>query len=361
MTKTNRETTLQLILTNTEIAVKSQILDRYQWAAEDAADSRQWFECISMFINVLTVLNLQTSTMCLEVETCMNPYSGERNQPDKILKLGRWKAAAAILATATLTKSIHMIGILAFKPQDAYYMTTTLETMWKYMIVECAARALVDETTTHSQDLEVRIQQNNRKFRMTIYEYFFGPPCSPNTFDRDRMERPDVYLSTVSDVLTIGSSSISKLLSDSRGTAILMFSIRRQRRTISEKLLYRHKLKIPGNSCTWSNDVEPTGQERDGNFIERTEKLFKKIYLHIAPEVVTDARFNALNQSELGNSASSSAVIQKMRARTQQDAVKAMLRLPVILNEMELPSMRKAVGLHLQRARLSEHPLGRNE
>ena len=66
-----------------------------------------------------------------------------------------------------------------------------------------------------------------------------------------------------------------------------------------------------------------------------------------------------LYQSELGDTASPSDVVKRMRARTFQEAVAAMVRLPYILNDMAPDPTRVLVRKHLDRLMRAKDPLAR--
>jgi hypothetical protein len=354
----NRSTALEIIVTNTEITVKKRIFERYAWGQVEPSRPDPWFECISLFINFLTIMNIQTSAMCLQAATCLNPLNGERKQKENNLKLGRWETASALLATAVLNKSIHMINLLAFKNQKSFNVTMSVDMMWKYLIVECAAKNIVDTTTFH-HDLSSRVQQADRRFRTTVYEYIFGPAYEPNTFSRERMELPGVYLTELSGVIRNACISITNLLTDARGTSVLMFSIKRTDRTITSRSeLFGKKLQIPSTQMTWSQDITDDGEIGLGDtWIERTRSFFKRLHRRIAPEEVIYARMTALKQSQLTIQASPSAVLKKMRSTSKQGAVADMFRLPLILIEMEHRDMRARVRDRLIKAMLSKNPL----
>ncbi|KAJ1464083.1 hypothetical protein T484DRAFT_3648110, partial [Baffinella frigidus] len=183
-TADNRELMLALIVTNTELQVKKFILDRYGWDR----DKNEWHEPISAFINFLTVMNLQTSTMCVHDATTLKTMSGERNKGDSALKRCRWQAAAALLSTATLNRCFLMIDTLAFQWRPAnqlnqYKLHTELEILWKFVVVECAAFKLVDPTTTPPEVLRVFRQRRGRKFNISVFEYIFEHRENLNAFD----------------------------------------------------------------------------------------------------------------------------------------------------------------------------------
>ena len=370
-TNDNRELMIALIVTNTELQVKRFILDRYGWDS----GKEDWHEPISAFINFLTVMNLQTSTMCVHDATTLKTMSGEHKKGDSALKRCRWQAAAAVLSTATLNRCFLMIDTLAFQWREEnqpnpYTLHTELEILWKFVVVECAAFKLVDPTTTPPEVLRVFRQRRGRKFNISVFEYIFEHRENLNAFDDTTAAFPGAYLSKVSSIIKHGFEGTTKFMTDSRGTSIMMLLIRNMRPTEARADLLDKVLSIPAQQEEWSVDMSQQPhtaalnfstdvQVLDAAYTARTGVLHQKMRLHTLPEYMATEMTETLYQSELGDTASPSDVVKRMRARTFQEAVAAMVRLPYILNDMAPDPTRVLVRKHLDRLMRAKDPLAR--
>jgi hypothetical protein len=366
-TRNNREHVLALILTHTEIEVKKKIYFKYKWPDDNDVDGTHGehsFEYMSMFINVLTVMNMQTSTMCIQDASAIRTMKNERVKTASYLKRHLWQAGAALLATAILHKSIEIITTLAlYSPPGArttnqqrltmakqkFKMTVPLESLWKFVIVECAAKVLDSDATPYSDRVN-NLTHSNRAFRVTPYEYMFGEPWSITTFTI--VGGAEEYLRSCSNVIAYSMQKISDLMRDERGTSILMLSISRISPGTPRSELIEFTSQIPSRM-----NMVVSNRAWKVQFQERVKNLHAKMRRCVPSHHLLEAMSTKLIQSPLRDQAPPGLVVQTMLASSYARAVKSMLRLPLILNDMVEDGTRTLVRNYLRRLLCTKNPL----
>jgi hypothetical protein len=355
-TRRQRDRVLALILTYTEIEVKRKLYELYGWDIDDGtvevvgSDTDNAFEYMSVYINFLTVMNIQTTTMCVQDAASVTGFLWDIKAQANHLKRHLWQTGAALLTTAILHRSIFIITNVAFfraRLQDKKFgvdlelfeTKLALEPFWKYVFVECAIMTYDGNPTPYRKRADAP-RHTNRRFNMTPYEYIFGTPWPGDTFQRIGAA---AYLSKISQVINESLGRITNLMKDPRGTSFMMFSIKKVSPNIEYAMLTKFLRQIPRQMAHSDAGFFPLRTMVATNF------LHKNMRIMMTPETEIDKMMLYLVTSSLGDQASPSEVLKSMRAPTNKIGVQRMLRLPHILNDMAPDVPRLTVRLLLER------------
>ncbi|KAJ1466870.1 hypothetical protein T484DRAFT_1756306 [Baffinella frigidus] len=338
--------------------VYCMLKQRYSLPNIDVDDGDETTYVLTYFINHIVTLNLQCAAAYLEAAVILDPPA--KKVAKKPSTVHRYKSYAAFSATAIIHACIQMSSCIAGAITDSpeqipdpripvavhqplpICVRLDVDSFWKYVVVEVAAIGFHPDDPAKPED------------KMTVYDFFFGTDMHDLFRFNGAWEQ---YHQTFNASFTTCITSITRNVTSNRGIAMHIFALgstsgeRDQKRFDEECGMVAHFLtdlsRMQGLPPEYrqvagvvpldvTEAIKPSytgGDPRQQ--MTRIVSTFQRMRVVLASQkALKDNTDTVVMSTMLSNTSSPSRWCTYMRARNHKKAVKKLLRMPMLFNDM---------------------------
>jgi hypothetical protein len=364
--------------------VYCMLKQRYSLPNLNDADEDETTYVLTYFINHIVTLNLQCAAAYLEAAVILDPPA--KKIAKKPSTVHRYKSYAAFSATAIIHACIQMSSCIAGAITDSpeqipdpripvavhqplpICVRLDVDSFWKYVVVEVAAIGFHPDDPDQPED------------KMTVYDFFFGTDMHDLFRFNGAWEQ---YHQTFNASFTTCITSITRNVTNNRGIAMHIFALGSTGGERNQKQFDQGCEQVVHflTGLSVMQGLPPECQEpgRDVMPLDVTEvikpsyttaahvqqmtnivKILRRMKgVLVSQKALKDNTDTVVMSTMLSNTSSPSRWCTYMRARNHKKAVKKLLRMPMLFNDMVPAHIREVVKFYYTKLMTLPDPLSR--